>query len=249
MTTPDPLVRRSDRDGLAILELNRPDRLNALTFAMFEQLAAHVEDIEKSTATIGAVVVRGAGRSFSAGHDLGDIAGEGSQTDRMQFEGRTLERLAALPQPVIAAVHGHCYTGALELALAADVIIAAEGAAFADTHAKFALTPVWGMTQRLPRRVGASRALQLMFTAAPISGREAERIGLANICVPDADFDAAVAEFARSVLANSWHTHTANKRLVRLADEVPLWAGLAHEAYRTAGIGPDFAERVAAWKK
>jgi enoyl-CoA hydratase/carnithine racemase len=247
--TPAPLVVRSDRDGLAVLTLNRPDRLNALTFDLFRQLAEHVDALGRSTRTVGCVLVRGAGRAFSTGHDLDDLTGDAEQSERLRFEGRTIERLGELPQPVVAAVHGPCYTGGLELALAADIVLAAEGARFADTHAKFALTPVWGLSQRLPRRVGASKALELMFTGRAVPGAEAARIGLADAVFADDEFDDSVARFTATVLANSWHTHRAAKRLVRLADQVPLWAGLAHEAYRSEGVGPDFAERVAAFTR
>ena len=144
------LVIRRDAGAVTQLTLNRPDKLNALNVALFQALEAHVADIER--APVGVVVLRGAGRCFSAGHDLGDIAA-GERLPRPNFQSHVIERLADLPLPVISAVHGHCYTGALELALAGDIIVAAEGAKFADTHAKWALTPVWGLSQRLPRRV------------------------------------------------------------------------------------------------
>ena len=94
---------------------------------------------------------------LSAGHDLKDIAA-GEKPPKPWFQGETIEALANLPQPVISAVHGHCYTGALELALGGDMIVASANAKFADTHARWALTPVWGMSQRLPRRVGEAKA-------------------------------------------------------------------------------------------
>ena len=139
------LVQREDRDGLATLTLNRPDKLNALTVAMFQQLRDHLLQIAADTEHIGLVVLRGAGKCFSAGHDLADIA-HGEHPPQPGFQADTIELLAELPQPVISAVHGHCYTGALELALAGDMIVAAESARFADTHARWALTPVWGMS-------------------------------------------------------------------------------------------------------
>ena len=126
------LVLRRDREGVAHLTLNRPDKLNALNVALFKALETHVADIEASP--VRAVVLRGAGRCFSAGHDLGDIAA-GEALPRPNYQSHVIERLADLPIPVISAVHGHCYTGALELALAADIILAAESAKFADTHA------------------------------------------------------------------------------------------------------------------
>jgi len=237
------LVERSDRDGAATLTLNRPDKLNALNVALFAELDAHVADLERDDG-VGLVIVRGAGRCFSAGHDLSDIA-TGERLPRANFQAGIIERLANLPQPVISAVHGHCYTGALELALAGDIILAAESAKFADTHAKWALTPVWGMSQRLPRRVGTYKAREMMFTCRTYPGREAAAIGLANECVADDAFDARLAALAAEILANSWFSHRANKRLVIETDGLPLGQGLAHEVFRGRGRGPDMEARIA----
>ena len=241
-------VLREDREGLAILTLNRPDKLNSLTMEVFEDLAAHVEAIAGQTDSVGAVVLRGAGRCFSAGHDLGDIAA-GERPPRPNFQSHVIEALAGLPQPVITAVHGHCYTGALELALAGDVILAAENAKFADTHARWALTPVWGMSQRLPRRVGQAKAMEMMLTCETLSGAEAAAIGLANRVLPDEGFFEAVEAYGRQVLENSWFSHRANKALLTETDGLPLEAGLAHEVFRGAGRGPDMEERIGAFMK
>jgi len=241
------LVLRQDKDGAATLTLNRPDKLNALNVEVFRELDAHVRKLATETETVGLVILRGAGRCFSAGHDLGDIAA-GEKLPQPFYQAKVIERLADLPQPVITAVHGYCYTGALELALAGDIVFAAEGAKFADTHAKWALTPVWGMSQRLPRRVGTYKAREMMFTARTLGGREAERIGLANVCVADADFDAELDRLAADILANSWYSHRANKRLVRETDGLTLEAGLAHEIFRGEGRGPDMEARIAGFQ-
>jgi len=240
------LVLREDRDGLATLTLNRPDKLNALTVALFARLRSHLESIARETDRIGLVILRGAGRCFSAGHDLADIA-QGEAPPRPSFQADTIEMLASLPQPVVCAVHGHCYTGALELALAGDLIVASESARFADTHSRWALTPVWGMSQRLPRRVGVAKAREMMFTARTYTGAEAAAMGLANACVPDERFDAALDELAGAILANSWFSHRANKRLLAETEGLPLRAGLSHEIHRTEGRGPDMERRIAAF--
>lgn len=241
------LVLREDRDGAAILTLNRPDKLNALTVALFGELDAHVRKIATETETVGLVVLKGAGRCFSAGHDLSDIAA-GEKLPEPFFQSKVIERLADLPQPVITAVHGHCYTGGLELALSGDIVLAAEGARFADTHAKWALTPVWGMSQRLPRRVGTHRARELMFTCRTVLGPEAAAIGLADFCVPDAEFESRLAELCAQVLANSWFSHRANKRLLLETDGMAQKDGLAHEIFRGAGRGPDMEARIAGFQ-
>lgn len=240
------LVLREQRGAAVHLVLNRPDKLNSLNVPLFQALDAHVRDIAAKPAGVAVLVVRSAGRCFSAGHDLGDIA-VGERLPEPNFQSKVIERLAALPLPVISAVHGHCYTGALELALAADIILAAESAKFADTHARWALTPVWGLSQRLPRRVGTSKAREMMFTCRTYSGREAEAMGLANACFPDETFLESVDAWVAEIAANSAFSHAANKRLLDLTDGLPLPAGLAHEVYRGEGVGPDMRERIAAF--
>jgi enoyl-CoA hydratase/carnithine racemase len=239
-------VIRVDREGIATLTLNRPEKLNCLDVRLFEELLAHLEQIEASTDSVGCVVLRGSGRSFSAGHDLATISAGESLADHC-FQGQAIERLANLPQPVICAVHGHCFTGALELALACDIILASANARFADTHAKWALTPVWGLSQRLPRRVGIAKAREMMFRCRTYTGAEAEKMGLVNACFADDAFDGEVEAFARAVLANSWFSLRENKRLLIETEGMTLRAGLAHEVFRSRGTGPDMQARVSSF--
>jgi len=241
------LVTREDHDGLCWLTLNRPDKLNALTVGVFQELRRHVLDLGRDD-TVHCVILRGAGKCFSAGHDLGDIA-EGEKVPSRGWHSETLRLMEKLPKPVIAAVHGHCYTGALEVALAADFILAASDARFADTHAKWALTPIWGMSQRLPRRVGIATAKRLMFTAETVRADEALRIGLAELVFPAESFWADVETFARQTLANSPFSHAANKRLLEATDMDALDAGLQWEIMENEGVGPDMQDRVNAFLK
>ncbi|MFD1189129.1 MULTISPECIES: enoyl-CoA hydratase/isomerase family protein [Phenylobacterium] len=240
------LVLREQRGAAAHLILNRPDKLNSLNVPVFEALDAHVKAIAADPSGVAVVVLRGAGRCFSAGHDLGDIAA-GEKLPEPNYQSKVIERITNLPLPVITAVHGHCYTGALELALSGDLILAAESAKFADTHAKWALTPVWGLSQRLPRRVGSAKAREMMFTCRTYSGREAEAMGLANTCFADDAFEAGIDAWVAEIAANSSFSHAANKRLLDHTDGLPLPAGLAHEVYRGEGVGPDMRDRIAAF--
>ncbi len=240
------MIERENRDGLAILSLNRPEKLNSLNVELFVRLDAELERLETEVETIGCVVIRGAGPCFSTGHDLADIAA-GEKLPKRNFQQLVIERLAGLPQPVIAAVHGYCYTGGLEVALAADLIVAAESAKFADTHSKWALSPFWGMSQRLPRRIGRARANEMMFTCRTYSGAQAAAFGLADQVVPDEALEATVEALAREILANSWFINRWNKQLARETDGMPLAAGLAHEIYKSWGTGPDARERLEAF--
>ncbi len=237
------LVRREGHGGVVYLTLNRPEQLNALSPSLFVELRKHIDAIAATPDAVGCVVLRGAGRSFSAGNDIKAIQ-SGDRAPSPHFQAETIDALQALPQPVIAAVKGHCYTGALELALGCDFIIAGESARFADTHGKWSMTPTWGMSQRLPRRIGAARAKQMMFTGTPLTGAEAVAFGLANVCVPDDQLDATVDAMAAAIVANSWHTLRADKSLVNEGQEYALREGLAYERRTSPGAGPDMAERL-----
>jgi enoyl-CoA hydratase len=235
------LVLRADTDGIATLTLNRPEKRNALSLALWGELDAHIADIRASGDAIGGVVLNASGAVFCAGNDLSE---RGARAPAPHYQASVITRLATLPQPVIVAVQGGCYTGGLELALAGDIIVASESASFADTHGKFALVPAWGLSQRLPRRVGQWKAREMSFTGLPVSGTEAARIGLANHCVPASELGAFVAELASAVAAQSRHSVFAYKKLYQEQADLPLNAGLAHEVFNSSGIGADFAERV-----
>jgi enoyl-CoA hydratase/carnithine racemase len=238
----DGLVIRSDDGGLASLTLNRPDKLNALTPGSFVALRAHLDAIAADP-SVGCVVLRGAGRSFCAGHDLGSIA-DHERAPSPHFEPETVDALEALPQPTIARLHGHCFTGGLELALACDLLIAAESTQLGDTHGQWGLVPVWGMSVRLPERVGRSRAKELMFTSRRITGTEAAGIGLVDRAVPEAELDAAVAALATEILANSWGTNRIDKALLAAAPDRGRTEALHHERGMPFGRPDDMEERM-----
>ena len=237
-------VLRQDEAGLCTLTLNRPEKLNALDTETFEQLDAHLAALEQQTDTIGCVVLRGSGRGFCAGADLGAVT-----TTLGLFKPKVIQRLQNLPQPTIAAAHGVCMTGGLELALACDFILAEAGARFADTHGKWGLVGSWGMSQRLPRRIGAARAKRMMFTARMVAAEEALDLGLIDMLAEAGGLDAMVAGFAGEILANSWHTNLETKKLMLATEGMPLAEALAHEQYNYPGFAPDFHERVAKFAK
>ena len=240
----EPLVMRTDRDGLATLTLNRPAKLNALTPGVFIQLRAHLDAIA-SDASVGCVVLAGAGRSFCAGHDLDAIASH-EPAPSPYFEPETIDALDALPKPTIARIHGHCFTGGLELALGCDLLVAAESTRLGDTHGQWGLVPVWGMSVRLPERVGRSVAKELMFTSRRLSGAEAARIGLVDHCVADDQLDAKVQALATEILANSRGTNRIVKALMADREERTRRQALEHERTRPYGRPEDMAQRMKA---
>jgi enoyl-CoA hydratase/carnithine racemase len=241
-------VLREDSEGLSILTLNRPDALNALSPSMFVELREHIDAIASATDTVGCVILAGKGRSFSAGNDLKAIQA-GERAPSVHFQAETLEAIERLPQPVIAAVQGHCYTGSLELALACDLIVATEGAKFADTHGKWGMSPTWGMSQRLPRRVGLSRAKEMMYSGRVVNGPEAAEMGLAVRCVADDQLMDAATDLARGFLENAWFTLRADKMLVNGGLDHTLAEGLVFERENSPGRGPDLEERLKGFGK
>jgi enoyl-CoA hydratase/carnithine racemase len=237
------LVLRHDRDGLSTLTLNRPDKLNSLTPGVFVALRDHLEAIAVD-ATVNCVVLQGAGRSFCAGHDLAAIS-TGERAPSKHFEPETVDLLEQLPQPTIARLHGHCFTGGLELALACDVLIAATNTKLGDTHGQWGLVPIWGMSVRLPERVGNSMAKQLMFTSRRISGATAQGIGLVDVAVPEDELDSEVARMAAEILMNSPGTNRRVKLLIADRSERTRIEALLHERTLPHGLPEDMAERLA----
>ncbi|MBW8783161.1 MAG: enoyl-CoA hydratase/isomerase family protein [Novosphingobium sp.] len=237
-------VLRTDADGLCTLTLNRAEKLNALDTETFEVLDAHLAALEQEQDRIGCVVLRGAGRAFCAGADLNSIAAA-----TVSFKPKVIDRLADLPQPTIAAIHGACFTGALELALACDFLVADPTARFADTHGKWGLVGAWGMIQRLPRRIGRAAAKRMMLTARVIDSAEARELGLIDVLAADDELDAAVSQLAGELLANSWHTNFHTKRIMRETEGRSLAQALAWEGEHYPGYAPDYPQRVAAFRK
>ncbi len=248
MASSNDLVSREDRDGITTLTLNRPDALNALSLGVFQELEAHAQALAEQTEEIGCVILRGEGRSFSAGNDIKSLQA-GDQDPSLHYRTDVVDQLEKIPQPMIASVRGHCYTGALELALVCDLMVVSETARFRDTHANFGMVPMWGMTARLPRRIGVQRAKELMFTGRVLAGAEAVTWGLANVCVEDDALEDTTDEMARAVAGQSWHSLRQEKALVDAASRMTYAEGLAWEREHSRGTTPDLLERLSSFGK
>jgi enoyl-CoA hydratase/carnithine racemase len=240
-----------DRDGpVATLTINRPDRLNAVTFAMFSRLPALLAEAE-AAGDVRVLVLRGAGRkSFSAGADISEF--ETARTTPQQaaaYDGAVLaaeEALATFPAPTIAAIHGHCYGGGCALALACDLRFASSGARFAITPAKLGIVYPLRATKRLVDAVGPSRAKFILMSGMDIGAARAAAIGLVDEV--DDDVDAAVRDFTETLASRSGVTQRAAKQTVaRVLDGVTADDD-AQAALRDAALAfPDYAEGVRAF--
>jgi enoyl-CoA hydratase/carnithine racemase len=240
-------VTREDANGIATLMLNRPEKLNAIDVPLMIELRAHADALAKD-ASVGCVVLTGAGRSFCAGHDLESIA-TGEKPPTRHFESETVDAIEALPMPTIAKIRGHCFTGGLELALACDLLVATEDARLGDTHGQWGLVPAWGMSVRLPERVGRSRAKELMFTSRRIDGRGAAAIGLVDHAVPAAEIDSFVAALAAEIAANSRGTNRIDKALIASHSGRSRADALLIERNTPFGLPEDMAERMSATRR
>lgn len=192
------------QDGVAVITLNRPDALNALNselmleFSLALDLAAASEDVQ-------ALIVTGSGRAFIAGADINEFSGLGSDP----FAGRdaalsgqeVLAGLAAMPVPTIAAINGFAFGGGLEVALACDLRVATDGARMGLPEVGLGLIPGYGGTQRLPRLIGPSRAMDLIFTGRHVDAEEALQLGLVNRVSGDALETAR--ELAQQMISNA----------------------------------------------
>lgn len=222
--------------GIAKITLNRPDALNALSPALVQELKQATEAIAADS-NLKVMIVTGADRAFSAGVDLKalneSIQGGKFSADQILIDGASfIDTMQQMPQVTIAMVNGFCYTGATEFMLAFDLIVAAEEAQIGDTHAKWGIAPKWGMTQRLQQKVGLLKAMEMSFTAKPVSGKEAERIGLVNRAVPLADLETHTLQLAQDILANSAQTIAAMKQFYYFGANHTISQGLEKE-YQT----------------
>jgi enoyl-CoA hydratase len=193
-----------ERDGsVAILTLNRPKQLNALTVALRADIVTTVRALSADP-DVRAIVLTGAGRAFSAGVDLKEAGQSGfalgaDEASKSLPDIDMASAFAACPWPVIAAVNGFAITGGFELALMADVILASTEARFADTHGRVGIMPVWGLSQKLPRLIGPGRAKELSLTGNFLDAATAERWGLVNRVLPPDELLPAARKLAHEM--------------------------------------------------
>jgi enoyl-CoA hydratase len=248
---PETLVRHERSDGVSLLTLDRPEARNALDEALLRALEAAVSALRGDAAT-RAVVITGAGeRSFAAGADVKLLQRlTPSEGERFGHLGRRVfDAVAALPQPVIAAVNGFALGGGLELALACDFIYASERAVLGLVEAELGLVPGFGGVGRLIRRVGDAVAREALFTARRFSAADALACGLVNrVCAPEKLLDEALAT-ARLVATRSPHAIALLKTLVTATDgaDARVARDLEAQSFAAAFAHADAREGLAAF--
>ena len=225
------------QNHIAWIKLNRPDKMNALTPVMLREWKTALKELENDP-DCRIIVVTGEGRAFSAGVDMDFFKNEkvepGNPFHVLGME--VMHLLETSSKPNIAMVNGYCFTGAMELMMAFDLIIAADEAKIGDTHTKWGIPPKWGMTQRLQNQVGVRKAKELSFTAEAISGKEAARIGLANKSVPLADLKMTVKAMAEKIIQNSPQGLAVVKNMYQFGNLHTLKEGIQYELDYEADI-------------
>ncbi len=215
------------RDGYAVVTLNRPDEMNALSRELRADFVGVFTECSEDK-NIRVIVLTGNGRAFCAGFDLKELAQ--SSSDASEEAGYSIARaMKAFKGPVIGAVNGHAITGGFEMALACDVLIASENARFADTHARVGILPGWGLSQKLPRLIGSSRAKEISFTGAPIDAQLAYEWGLVNHVMPVDDLLPRAIKMAEDMCACVPHILAQYKPLIDDGLSMPLDEALKWE--------------------
>jgi enoyl-CoA hydratase len=236
-------------DGVALVTIERPEVLNALSFDLLDALAAVLADLDADPAC-RAIVLTGSGtRAFAAGADIRELAVQTPITLLVDDRFAVWERIGATRKPLIAAVRGFALGGGCELAMSCDLIVAGDDAQFGQPEINLGVMPGAGGTQRLTRAIGRARAMDLILTGRTIDAAEAQAAGLVSRVVPsDETLDAAL-ELARTIASKAPVAVLAAKEAVRLAEELPLAAGLRHErrAFFALFASEDQTEGMAAF--
>ena len=225
------LIKMEQQGHVGILTVNRPDALNALNSAVLEELDRALDQVEANE-EIYVVVLTGEGRSFVAGADIGEMKGF-SSIDGKKFGvhgGGVFLKLENMSKPVIAAVNGFTLGGGCELAMACDIRLASEKAKFGQPEVGLGITPGFGGTQRLPRIVGVSKAMELILTAKTIGAAEAKAIGLVSEVYPPEELMGKAMELAEAICANAQIAVRQSKRCIRMGMQTDIQTGSAFEA-------------------
>jgi 2-(1,2-epoxy-1,2-dihydrophenyl)acetyl-CoA isomerase len=246
-------LRLERADGVATLTLDRPDAFNALNLQLGQDLFHAALEVDEDPA-VRCVVITGAGRAFCAGGDVKDFVDQLSRVGVLLKELTTylhgaVSRLARSPKPVIMAVNGVAAGGGFSLALAGDLVIAAESARFTMAYSKIAATPDGSSSYFLPRLIGLRRAMELYYTNRVLSAREAVEWGLITRAVPDAEFRPAVDALARELAQGPTQAYGGAKRLLHQSTWESLETQMELEAQSIAAMGhtTDFAAGVTAF--
>jgi enoyl-CoA hydratase len=224
-------VMLEKRDGFAIVTLNRPQAMNALSRDLRREFVAAFAACTADP-DIRVVILTGNGKAFCAGFDLKELGSNQATSTAEEGDNVVARAMEAFDGPIIGAINGHCITGGFEMALACDVLIASEHARFADTHARVGMLPGWGLSQKLPRLIGLSRAREIAFTGAPVFAQQAYEWGLVNHVVPAEELLPRAIKMAQDMCACVPQVLRHYRTLIKDGYSLPLSDALEWEEAR-----------------
>lgn len=219
------------RGNYAIVTLNRPEAMNALSRELREDFVAAF-DACTADESIRVVILTGSGKAFCAGFDLKELAQSDKADSSEEADNAIARAMERFEGPIIGAINGHAVTGGFEMALACDVLIASEKARFADTHARVGILPGWGLSQKLPRLIGLSRAREIAFTGTPVFARQAYEWGLVNHVVPEDELLPRAIRLAEDMCACVPHVLKQYRAMIEEGYSLPYAEALAWEEQR-----------------
>lgn len=220
------LVTR-DPMGIAYVTINRPKSLNSLTRSMMADMAQAFKSLDKDESVL-VIILSGSGRAFCSGVDL-TSAEDVFKGDVKDVETDTVAQMERCRKPIIGAISGFAVTAGFEIALACDVLVAAKGAKFIDTHARFGIFPSWGLSQKLSRIIGPNRAREVSMAATPITAEQGERWGLVNHVVEEGELLKKARAVAEAMIKNNQDLVLRYKAVINDGLKLDLGHALALE--------------------
>jgi enoyl-CoA hydratase len=252
-------IIREQEGRVAIITINRPDKMNALNQQVGDEVIAALEEIAVDD-SIGAIVITGAGeKAFVAGADIGEFEGRTpfDQRQAMRFP-RIYDVMASCPKPVIAMINGFCLGGGCEMAMSCDIRVASEKARLGQPEINIGLIPGGGGTQRMPRLVGQGHAMRLILTGDMIGAPEAKEIGLVDLVVPAEELREKTLELAAKIASKSSLTVKVAKQAIRASQRLAIEEGILYErdlfclcfstADKEEGVKAFLEKRPAEWQ-
>jgi enoyl-CoA hydratase len=218
-------------EGFAVVTLNRPQSMNALSRELRRDFVAAFAACTENP-DIRVIILTGNGKAFCAGFDLKELGSSDTSNAAEEADNVVAQAMEAFEGPIIGAINGHCITGGFEMALACDILIASENARFADTHARVGMLPGWGLSQKLPRLIGLSRAREIAFTGAPVFAQQAYDWGLVNHVVAETNLLPRAIKMAQDICGCVPQVLKEYQALIEEGYSMPLCDALEWEEVR-----------------
>ncbi|XP_047310780.1 probable enoyl-CoA hydratase 1, peroxisomal [Impatiens glandulifera] len=230
-SSPEDLIQlRKETDGIAYVTINRPKQLNSLTRQMMADLAKAFKSLDADD-SVKVIIFSGAGRAFCSGVDL-TAAEDVFKGDVADVDSDPVAQMERCRKPIIGAIAGFAVTAGFEIALACDILVAAKGTKFIDTHARFGIFPSWGLSQKLSRIIGPNKAREVSLAATPLIAEQAEKLGFVNHVVEESEVLKKAREIAEAIVKNNQNLVLLYKSVINDGIKLNLGNALSLEKER-----------------